>query len=65
MTAAPEIPADQEPGFWCEYIAPATEVARAIQYPAPAHPWADRIINAYVADARAKRKTRAITGANT
>lgn len=63
MTEPP--PPDQEPGFWCEYIAPASEVARAIQYPAPPSPWADRLITAYVADARASRKTaRAITGAN-
>jgi hypothetical protein len=63
MTAP--IPPDQEPGFWCEYSAPATETARAVQYPTPASPWADRVINAYVADARiARRANRIAEGAS-
>lgn len=66
MTAPAPLPPDQEPGFWCEFIAPATEVASAIQYPAPQSPWADRLITAYVADARkARRASRIAEGAQT
>lgn len=62
----PELPPDQQPGFWPEYVEPRSELARAIQYPWPDDPWAGRVINAYLADEkRARREARKLADANT
>lgn len=45
---------DLEPGFWPNYQEPTSHLARAIQFPMDAK-FADRVVNAYMQDAREKR----------
>jgi len=49
-------PPDLEPGFWNEYVPPASHVAAAIQYPTHDPKWADRVVGAYVKDAAEARR---------
>ncbi len=45
---------DLEPGFWAEWIAPTTNVGRAIQYPEDSN-FFSRMIGAYNQDEKLKR----------
>jgi hypothetical protein len=49
-------PPDQHPAFWAEYHPPASRVAAAIQMPLSDPNWQSRVLNAYLQDARARRK---------
>lgn len=42
--------------FWPNYEEPASELAKAIQFPMGDDVWSRRVLNAYMKDAREKRK---------
>lgn len=44
------------PDFWPNYEEPASELAKAIQFPMGDDVWSRRVLNAYMKDAREKRK---------
>jgi hypothetical protein len=50
---------DKDPAFWCEWSAPRSEIAKAIQFPIDNN-WSGRLIGAYLKDEREARKQRGL-----
>ena len=46
---------DLQPGFWPEYLPPASHVSAAVQYPLDAR-WQNRVLNGMLKDDMERRK---------